>query len=428
MKCLAMTRCLAMALTLAAAGRASLFAADVSSADFARDVEPIFIKRCYECHGPDKQKSELRLDLKADAMHGGKSGKPAIVPGKSGDSEIIARVTSSDPDEVMPSKGDRLTPEQIAALRAWIDAGAVWPEKDPKKHWAFITPVRRRPPAVKNTRWIANDIDRFILARLEQEGLAPMPEADRATLIRRLSLDLTGLPPTIEEVDAFLKDRSSDAYEKLVDRLLASPHYGEHIARGWLDLARYADSNGYQVDPARSMWPYREWVINAFNDNMPFDQFTIEQLAGDLLAERHAGAEDRHRLQPQHQDQRRGRRRRRGISDQGGEGPRRHHGDDLAGPDDDVRRMSHAQVRPDLPRGLLPVLRVLQQHRRRRQLQPSPSVAVPAPPLRAMVNYLHDRARRSCRQELAEAEKQSARRTGGLGTKRRGQSQRLGDA
>ena len=256
-------------------------AASPSKVDFARDIQPIFIKRCYECHGPDQQKNKLRLDLKADAFRGGKSGQPAIVPGKSSESEILKRVTTDDPDEVMPDKGERLTPEQIAALRAWMDQGAEWPEQKP--HWAFVKPSRPPVPAVKNAKWPDNEIDRFILARLEKEALSPSPEADRATLIRRLCLDLTGLPPTLAEVDAFLKDRSKDAYEKLVDRLLDSPHYGEHLARTWLDLARYADSNGYQVDLARSIWPYREWVINAFNRNVPFDQFTIEQLAGDLL-------------------------------------------------------------------------------------------------------------------------------------------------
>ena len=257
------------------------FAAEQTKVDFARDIQPIFTKRCFECHGPDTQKSKLRLDRKADALRGGKSGKPLFAPGKSAESELIARVTSSDADEVMPAKGERLTAEQIDLLRAWIDQGGIWP--DEKKHWAFSKPVKPELPAAKNKDWPRNEIDRFVLARLEKEKLSPSPEADRATLIRRLSLDLIGLPPTPEEVDAFLKDRSPQAYEKVVDRLLASPHYGEQVGRWWLDLARYADSNGYQVDLARSMWPYRDWVIHAFNRNIPFDQFTIEQLAGDLL-------------------------------------------------------------------------------------------------------------------------------------------------
>ncbi|HTI71256.1 MAG TPA: DUF1549 domain-containing protein, partial [Candidatus Limnocylindria bacterium] len=252
--------------------------------DFGKEIEPILIKRCSECHGPDKQKADLRLDSRAAALKPAKSGKFALVPGKLEQSELLKRVTAADPDEVMPPKGERLTADQVGSLRRWIAAGAVWPEVDIRKHWAFQPVVRSEPPKLKNSQAVAhNEVDAFILARLEKENLTQQPEADRATLARRVSLDLTGLPPTWAEVEAFVKDTSSDAYEKLVDRLLASPHYGEHMARGWLDLARYADSNGYQVDLARSIWPYRDWVINAFNRNQPFDQFTIDQLAGDLL-------------------------------------------------------------------------------------------------------------------------------------------------
>ncbi len=252
--------------------------------DFAKEIEPILIKRCSECHGPDTQKSNLRLDSRVAALKPAKSGMPAIVPGNAAESELLKRVTATDPDDVMPSKGERLDEHQIAVLRQWINEGAAWPEADPRKHWAFQPPHRPEPPKVSTSQAaIRNDIDRFVLAGLAKEGLAQQSEADRATLIRRVSLDLTGLPPSWAEVETFAKDRSPDAYEKLVDRLLASSHYGEHLARGWLDLARYADSNGYQVDLARSIWPYREWVINAFNRNQPFDQFTIDQLAGDLL-------------------------------------------------------------------------------------------------------------------------------------------------
>lgn len=251
--------------------------------EFRRDIEPILVKRCSECHGPDVQKSQLRLDVRADALRGGKSGQPAIVPGQSAASALIARVLTTDEADVMPPKGERLKPEQVALLTAWIDAGAVWPEEDVRQHWSFVKPTRPALPPVKSAGWARNPIDAFILDRLEREGLAPSPEADRATLIRRVSLDLTGLPPTWVEVEAFVRDSRPDAYERLVDRLLASPHHGEHMARWWLDLARYADSNGYQVDLARSIWPYRDWVIDAFNRNQPFDQFTIEQLAGDLL-------------------------------------------------------------------------------------------------------------------------------------------------
>jgi hypothetical protein len=254
-----------------------------ATVDFARDIEPILIKRCSECHGPDKQKSRLRLDSRAAATKAGKSGEPALVPGQPEASELIKRVTASDPDDVMPPKGARLTDREVAALRQWIQDGAVWPEDAARRHWAFIKPARPALPSVSHERWVRNEIDHFVLARLEKEGLSPQREADRYTLARRLHLDLTGLPPSWDEALAFVNDTSPNAYEKLADRLLASPHYGEHLARGWLDLARYADSNGYQVDLARSIWPYREWVINAFNRNQAFDQFTIEQLAGDLL-------------------------------------------------------------------------------------------------------------------------------------------------
>ena len=275
----------ASVLRLSVAVAATLLAAEASAAvDFAKEIEPILIKRCSECHGPDQQKADLRLDSKAAAMKAAESGRFALVPGDPEKSELLFRVVSTDSEEVMPPKGGPLSTEEIALLRQWIAEGADWPEVDPAKHWAFQAPVRPEPPTPSTaTGKVRNEIDRFILSRLEKEGMTQQVEADRATLIRRVSLDLTGLPPTWAEVEAFQKDGSPDAYEKLVDRLLASPHYGEHMARGWLDLARYADSNGYQVDLARSIWPYREWVIRAFNRNQPFDQFTIDQLAGDLL-------------------------------------------------------------------------------------------------------------------------------------------------
>jgi len=252
--------------------------------DFARDIEPIFASRCYECHGDKKSKSGFRLDTKARALQGGDSGLPFFVPGNSSKSQIILRVAGLvKDDEIMPAMGERLTAQQIGLLEAWIDQGATWPETAKKTHWAYVKPVRPTLPKVKRSRWIRNPIDTFILARLESEKLKPSPEADRVTLIRRASLDLTGLPPSLAEVDTFVADQRKEAYERLVDRLLASPHYGEKWARLWLDLARYADSHGYEKDPPRSMWPYRDWVINAFNQNMPFDQFTVEQIAGDML-------------------------------------------------------------------------------------------------------------------------------------------------
>ena len=255
--------------------------AQAASVDFNAEIAPILVKRCSECHGPDKQKARLRLDSRAAAVQGGESGHPAVSPGHPDESELIKRVTESDPDEVMPPKGARLTEREVAALRQWIQEGATWPEV--QKHWAFVKPERPALPPVSHEKWVRNEIDRFVLARLDKEGLSPQKEADHYTLARRVYLDLTGLPPSWEEVQAFVNDASPNAYEKLVDGLLDSPHYGEQMARGWLDLARYADSNGYQVDLARSIWPYRDWVINAFNHNRAFDQFTIEQIAGDLL-------------------------------------------------------------------------------------------------------------------------------------------------
>ncbi|MCE9531180.1 MAG: DUF1553 domain-containing protein [Planctomycetes bacterium] len=248
---------------------------------FNRDIRPILSDVCYHCHGPDKarRKAELRLDIEQDAKRIFK-GHAAIVPGKSGQSELYRRISATDPAERMPpaSSDRQLKPEQIALLKQWIDNGAQW-----EGHWSLITPTLPKDPPVKNQAWVRNPIDRFILARLEREGLSPSAEAAKTTLIRRLSLDLTGLPPTIAEVDAFLKDSKADAYERLVDRLLSSPRYGERMAWRWLEAARFADTNGYQTDADRDMYRWRDWVIAAFNRNMPFDQFTIEQLAGDML-------------------------------------------------------------------------------------------------------------------------------------------------
>jgi mono/diheme cytochrome c family protein len=257
--------------------------------DFVKDIQPIFAEKCYGCHGPKKQEARFRLDSKDIAWKGGELGR-AIMPGKSAESLLIHLVSGLVPDKVMPQKGERLTAEQIGLLRAWIDQGTEWPESasikvtDPRNHWAFKAPVR--PPVPRVTRYasrVANPIDSFVFTSLEKEKLKPAREADRITLIRRLSLDLMGLPPTPQEVDEFVHDKSTGAYEKLVERLLDSPHYGERWGRHWLDLARYADTNGYEKDRERSIWPYRDYVINAINRDLPFDQFTIEQLAGDLL-------------------------------------------------------------------------------------------------------------------------------------------------
>jgi len=279
-----MTWPLLVALSAGAAESPQLPPAATVKVDFSRDIEPILSSRCYECHSEKKSKSSFRIDDKTRAFQGGDSGKPFLIPGKSAQSQIILRVAGLvDADDVMPAKGERLTAQQIGLLEAWIDQGAIWPDALRPPHWAYVKPVRPALPKVRHAGWPRNPIDNFILARLEKEKLMPSEEADRVTLIRRVSLDLTGLPPTIEEVDAFVADKSEDAYGQLVDRLLASPHFGERWARVWLDLARYADSHGYEKDPPRSMWPYRDWVINAFNRNMPFDQFTIEQIAGDML-------------------------------------------------------------------------------------------------------------------------------------------------
>lgn len=249
--------------------------------DFNRQVRPILSDNCYACHGPDAahRKAGLRLDLKEGALAKLKSDSFAIVPGHPEKSTLVERITAKDDDLMPPEKsGKHLTPEQIALLKRWIAEGAEW-----KPHWSFNKPERPELPAVKNKRWANNPIDQFILARLEKESLKPSPEADKATLIRRVTFDLTGLPPTPAEVDAFLADRKPGAYERVVERLLQSPRYGEHEARYWLDLARYGDTHGLHLDNERSMWPYRDWVVGAFNRNFPFDQFTIEQLAGDLL-------------------------------------------------------------------------------------------------------------------------------------------------
>lgn len=250
--------------------------------EFNRDVRAVLSDNCFACHGPDEKqrKAKLRFDVKEEAFKPAKSGDLAIVPGDLKKSQLIARITSTDPDEIMPppKTGKKLTPAQIDLLKRWIAEGASW-----QTHWAYDAPKRPALPEVKERKWARNEIDRFVLAKLEKEGLKPAPEADKTTLIRRASFDLTGLPPTPDEVDAFLADKSPQAYEKVVDRLLSSPRYGEHEARYWLDAARYADSHGYHIDSERSMWKWRDWVINAFNRNMPFDQFTTEQIAGDLL-------------------------------------------------------------------------------------------------------------------------------------------------
>ncbi len=258
--------------------------------DFERDVRPILESSCIACHGAEKDKAELRLDVRERAMAGAYAGtQPVIVPGKASESPLYLRLVTDDEDERMPQKAPRLSAEKIELVRRWIDEGAKWPDEfagDVVKgagHWAYTPPVRPPVPAVRNSAWVRNPIDAFVLAALERDGLAPSPRADRATLLRRVSLDLTGLPPTPAELDEFERDQRPEAYREAVRRLLASPHYGERMARPWLDLARYADTNGYEKDNRREHWPYRDWVIDAFNQNLSFDRFTLLQVAGDLV-------------------------------------------------------------------------------------------------------------------------------------------------
>src|SRR4051812_43443385 len=259
----------------------ALAATPSPAVSYDRDILPILSDNCYACHGPDEKarKAKLRLDTKEGAFRV-KDDVAVIVPGKSAESELFRRISSHDPDEVMPppKSNHKVTPAQIDLLKRWIDQGAKW-----GVHWSFVPPVRPELPKTQLQGWSRNGIDSFVLSRLESEGLKPSAEAKKQTLLRRASLDLTGLPPTTAELDAFLADDAPDAYERAVDRLLASPRYGERMAADWLDLARFADTHGYQMDRYRAAWPYRDWVIKAFNQNLPYDQFITWQLAGDLL-------------------------------------------------------------------------------------------------------------------------------------------------
>ena len=275
----------ALALLLTLAGQPSHFsnASEVpneKSVSYEREIRPLLLAKCYRCHGPRKQESDLRLDVRSE--------EPTIVRGKSGESELIHRVASTEEEERMPPEGAALSKAEISLLRRWIDQGAEGQPEVPAgaaEHWAFRSVVRPDIPAVENKEWPCNSIDYFVLAKLERDDIEPSPVASRETIIRRLSLDLLGLPPAWNDVVEFVEDRRPDAYERLVDRLLASAHYGERWARHWLDVARYADSTGYESDQPREIWRYRDWVIDAFNADKPFDDFVIEQIAGDLLPE-----------------------------------------------------------------------------------------------------------------------------------------------
>jgi mono/diheme cytochrome c family protein len=254
--------------------------AKTKQVDFARDVYPIFRRSCIECHGPEKQESELRLDQRASVLESG-----SIEGGKPDDSELLRRILlPRGHDEVMPAIGDPLPKRQVAIIRRWIQQGAAWPDKiEVNRHWSYIAPQRPKLPRVSDSKWTKSAIDEFVLQRLQAEGLSPSPRAAAEKLVRRVFLDLIGLPPTPEEVNAFAKDPTDERFEQLVDELLKRPQFGERWARPWLDVARYADSHGFQRDNLRDVWAYRDWVIRALNADMPFDQFTIEQIAGDLL-------------------------------------------------------------------------------------------------------------------------------------------------
>ena len=272
-----LTRVLSLALALALALTCSLRAhgEPPGQVDFTHDIRPILSANCFECHGPDAEarKADLRLDLK--------EGRATIEPGDPSNSLLFQRITALQPEDRMPplkSRHEALQEEQIELIRRWIQEGGAW-----SKHWAYAPPQREKDPAVEQAAWCRDPIDHFVLAQLEDNGRVPAPEADRETLLRRLSFDLTGLPPTIPEMDAFLADTQPGAYDRAVDRLLASPAFGERMASDWLDLARYADTYGYQSDVDRAVWPYRDWVIQAFNDGLPYDEFITWQLAGDLL-------------------------------------------------------------------------------------------------------------------------------------------------
>jgi Protein of unknown function (DUF1549)/Planctomycete cytochrome C len=249
--------------------------------DFNRDVRPILSNNCFHCHGPDPtdREADMRLDLRTSEgdIHGAESVVDAKNPAES---ELIKRITSDDPDVHMPpaDSGKTLTPEQINTSRSWVEQGAKY-----EKHWAFVAPRRPAVPAVNNQAWVRNPIDAFVLARLEREGLEPSPPASANTLFRRLSLDLVGLPPTLEELAKFDTEGGEHAYEEQIDRLLNSPHFGERWGRLWLDVARYADSDGFEKDKPRFVWMYRDWVINSLNKDLPYNEFVVDQIAGDLL-------------------------------------------------------------------------------------------------------------------------------------------------
>ena len=307
--------------------RAESSAPESGQLSFGRDVRPILSDKCFACHGPDdgSREANLRLDSRQHAT-AEREGQTAIVPGDPDASLLLKLVAHSDPGQRMPPPrtGDTLSKEEIATLRRWIAEGAQY-----EPHWAF-QPVESVQPPTTTGSWARNDIDHFVLKRLEAAGLAPSPDADRVTLLRRLYLDLIGLPPPVDRVDAFLRDERPDAYEQLVDELLASRHFGERWGRHWLDQARYADSHGYTGDGPRSMWPYRDWVIRAFNDDMPFDRFTSRATGRRFAPRRNHIATRSDWIPSQHADQYRGRYESRSVSRRAGQGSDGHDGSRLA--------------------------------------------------------------------------------------------------
>ncbi len=333
------------------------FALAEEPVDFDAQIQPILSDRCFLCHGPDanKRQADLRLDLEADAKD------YAIIPGKPDESELFRRITSDDPAERMPPPKSKLslTKEEIQLIKRWIEQGAKWQD-----HWAFNPPRAPAVPSVKNQKWGQNEIDAFILSRIEQAGLTPSEPASRERLIRRVSFDLTGLPPTLEELDEFLKDDSPKAYERLVDRLLQSERFGERLAADWLDAARYSDTYGYQVDRDRFVWPWRDWVIRAFNRNLPYDEFITEQTGGRFAAERHGRSNPGDHVQPAASAKSRRRQRAGGVPHRIRRGPHADLRHRVSGPHARMLPMPRSQVRSDRAEGVLPVLGVFRQHRR----------------------------------------------------------------
>ena len=337
--------------------------------EFVRDIQPVFSERCFECHGVETREAGLRLDRRTEALAGGDSGV-AIVPGEPDDSLLFQHVSGVDPDSVMPPDGEPLSDQQIALIRKWIEQGADWPESadvaaESVDHWAYQPIQQDGFPQLDDPTSLGHEIDAFVHARLESAGIQPSPEADRHTLIKRLYYDLLGLVPDPRTVDRFVNDPADDAYTKLVDELLDSPHFGERWGRHWLDMARYADSDGYEKDrPRYNAWKYRDWVIDAVNADMPFNQFTIEQLAGDLLPDPTSRSVTCDRVSSSDVDKYRRRHRSGGVPGRRHYGSGGDAGDGLAGIDRRLCAMPLAQIRSAHPARVLRTVRVLQQRRR----------------------------------------------------------------